>query len=376
MMAGALRCCNWFPLRRLGVALCVTWLTSAQAQGPQGVSGPADCSSCRLSLSRIATLGDSAGPGMVSQQGQVVRDSRGHYYVTSNADIGRALVFAPNGRFVASLGRSGTGPGEFQDRPLIRPIPGGVAAFDLVARRVSTFDLQRRLLATTQLEVPIDGAVVLGDQRFVIAAEVRSRSLIGFPLHVVDQSGKLIRSFGADSQRVERTRGFDGFRIITSGSASTFWAARINEYLIEEWDTSGTRRAQIKRQAEWFPKWTFAPGALGQVAQPPNVFDLRLAGDTLWVFIRVTDQKWHPPVTSVGTGERVIPDTRRDSLFDTIVELIDVRRHRLILSHRFTQNLVGRVGDDLVATYEEDRSGNPRYVIWRISVTRFRREGQ
>lgn len=337
---------------------------------------PADCSSCRLSISRVVSLGDATGAGMVSQQGQVARDARGYYYVTSNVDLGRALVFAPNGRFVASMGRHGSGPGEFQDRPLIRRIPGGIAAFDLVARRVSTFDAQRKLRTTTQLEIPVDGAVVLGDQRFVIAAEVRSRSLIGLPLHIVDKSGQLVRSFGADSQRVERGRGFDGFRIVTSASGSTFWSARINEYLVEEWDTTGSRLLQIRRQADWFPKWTFAPGALGQVAQPPNIFDLRLTGDTLWVFIRVTDQQWRPPAKQVGTGERVIPDTRRDTLFDTVVELIDVRRHRLIASHRFPEHLLGLVGDDLVATYEEDRSGNPRYVIWRISVQHLRREGQ
>jgi hypothetical protein len=85
----------------------------------------------------------------------------------------------------------------------------------------------------------------------------------------------------------------------------------------------------------------------------------------------VADADWRPiapkPSPS-GTGGLWTPDADLERLYDTIIEVIDLRSGKLILSNRFPQRLLGFVFGQMASSYEEDAKGNPRYVIWSLRV--------
>lgn len=78
-----------------------------------------------------------------------------HGVVVANAGTGELRWFDPSGRPLRSVGRKGTGPGEFQHITWVGVLPGdSVAAWDPVLRRLSIFSADARLGRT----LPVDAA--------------------------------------------------------------------------------------------------------------------------------------------------------------------------------------------------------------------------
>lgn len=338
------------------------------------VSSTVSCRPCRLELVRVATLGDTGGPGEVHQQGVVSRDSRGRFFVTSNGDPSTVRVFNQDGRFLASFGRTGAAPGEFTARPDLVMGPGdSLIAIDRAARRATVFDPEYRVARTIQLRAYSGDAIRLPDGRLVVTGNSRTAALIGLPLHLLDARGTLVRSFGSIDERVDLRDRFSMLRSIAPSAYGGIWSAKPNSYIIEKWDTTGSLRVRVERSADWFRPWTRPQGALGVTRQPPWLVDMAEHSDTLLVLIRVDDSEWQPRRTAPAPGvpgEFWMPDADKELLYDTIVEVIDVKSGRLVVSQRFRQNLLGIVSADMVASYEEDEQGNPKYVVWRLNLLR------
>lgn len=55
-------------------------------------------------------------------------------------------------------------------------------------------------------------------------------------------------------------------------------------------------------------------------------------------------------------------------IYDTLVEVIDLRTARLVASQRFRQDFLGLAAPGVVYSYEEDAEGNPQYAIWQLGL--------
>lgn len=353
-------------------------LTSSNAWSQETlVSLASFCAHCRVDLLRVATLGDTAGPGMVHQQGSVAMDAGRHFYVSSNGDPGTIRHFDSSGRYAGTIGRPGRGPGEYVGRPLVSFLSADtMLAVDSEGRRATVLDGSYEVVRSIALPMIVSQVVATGSGGMVVTGDDRSAARIGLPLHLIDFRGDGIRSFGAINERVDFTNPFGRFRTIgpSRSNASSVWSARINEYLVERWDTSGRLHESLRRDPEWFRPWTRpAAGLVGVTRQVPSVTALFERGDSLWVLVRVDDAGWKPmpPVPVPGMSDAFYtPDSFRDSLFDTLIEVLHVSSGRLLASQRVPQHLLGFAADEHAFSYEEDEHGNPRYVVWRLRVAR------
>lgn len=363
---------NVTPVAGAFFTLCLaTGASDTSAQPAVTVSSAPSCVECRVAMSRMVTLGDSIGPGTLEEQGTVVADGRGRYYFTANRTDRPITVFDASGRFLATIGRQGQGPGEFSARPLLTfAANDSLVAMDNSTRRLSVFAPSYTFARSVPIPLRASEITATPTGAIVVATPIEPRQQAGEPIHLFDSRGRELMSFGSGDARPGLGGYFDRQRLLGPGTGA-IWSSRMNAYSVQKWNPAGQLLLTITREADWFRPWSDPPAVPGQARRPPELYDLTERGDTLWVLIRVDDADWRPrePVPlPENPNVTYTPDTQLDLIFDTIVEVIDVRARQLIVSQRFSQRLIGFVAHGVVASYEEDEQGNPRYVIWELSV--------
>lgn len=349
------------------VLLCVVSARPAAAQERVTLPNEPSCGGCRIELQRLTTVGDSAGPGMLAQQGTVVVDSRGRVFAFTNYDPSRIQVFDRSGRHLITLGRPGSGPGEFRGVVTAAIASGDtLIALDYEGARLAVIDPELRF----QRHVLIPGMsfqfVPVSGGRYVFASELRTRDPAANPLQLADSTGRVVRRFGGGAGTVNA--GFyNAWRQIGSGADGTVWSARVNEYRLEQYDATGTARLTLVRRPPWFEPWT-EPTKPNEKQPMPQIRGARQVGERLWVLIHVADAQWEPrpPVQCGGPGMLCVADSDWEHIYDTVIEVIDLPRRRLVASTRVSQRLLGFAGEGIAASYEEDAGGNPRYAVWRL----------
>jgi hypothetical protein len=356
-------------MRLLCHALVVLAASVASGQADARISSLVACSGCTIRVERLVAVGDAEGPGMVHEQGLVVLDRAGRTFVTSNGDPGRIRVFGSDGKHLTTFGRSGLGPGEFRDRPLLRFAgDGSFNAIDIVGRRLTRFTPDFKVAATTTLPLSPSDATFVGESLVAVGGfGAREGALV--PLHVIGANGEVGRSFGAAPEGVEPSViGLD--RRIAPAVPSGVWVAHRNRYLIEHWGLDGKKTLTLRRDADWFAPWSVQSGPPHRARPDPTIREVRQDQEgRLWVLIRVADANWQPrALTPYGgnPGLLYFPGAHEELAYDSIIEVLDPRTGRLSASVRFPQYFLGFGSTDTVTSYEEDASGNPRYVVWRL----------
>lgn len=345
---------------------CVVSARTAPGQERVAIPDEVSCARCRVELQRLTTVGDSAGPGMLAQQGTVVVDSRGRVFAFTNFDPSRIQVFDRSGRHLTTIGRPGSGPGEFRGVVTAAIGPGDtLIALDFENSRLAVFDPELRF----QRHVPLPGIsfqFVPAAGNLVLAGELRTRDPTADPLQLVDSVGRVLRRFGGGAGSVNA--GFyNAWRQIGPGARGMVWSARVNEYRLELYDTSGEWRMSLVRRPSWFEPW-ITRGNPNQQRPLALIRGVRQVGERLWVLVHVPDARWEPrpPTQCGGPGMLCTADADWERIYDTVVEIIDLPTRRVVASTRVPQRLLGFAGDGVVASYEEDADGNPRYAIWRL----------
>jgi hypothetical protein len=85
---------------------------ASQSSQPVIVSGIPVCAGCQIRVSKVATLGSSADPVMLGLLSVPTRDSQGRYFAATSTG-NTVAVYDAGGRLVQTVGRPGSGPGEF-----------------------------------------------------------------------------------------------------------------------------------------------------------------------------------------------------------------------------------------------------------------------
>lgn len=148
------------------------------------------------------------------------------------------------------------------------------------------------------------------------------------PLHIVDERGASVISFGADA-----TLGPVYGRALAPADSVSFWAAARQHYLIERWSYDGVKLRTIRREASWFPGSAVPTGYHPDTIPDAQLLDIRAEGDRLWTLIRVADARWPDAVVLMPGGGTNINDM--DRAYDTIIEVLDVRDGQVLHSQRF-----------------------------------------
>jgi hypothetical protein len=369
--------------RRGDLSLSSLWLlatallcsfSSMQAQQVIDIPPTPACRGCTIEVQRIAVLGQEDGPGTIDgDDAHAAVDSRGRYFLWQQY-MPEVKVFDARGRYLRRLGREGRGPGEFRGVGAIRIGAGdSIHVFDANNLTRSLFSPSFAFVRSTRLEVPpeILRLAMLDGGSFVISAPIRTPSRVGFPLHLVNSTGRIVRSFGSASGAFRPDIPYFDRRSITFAGPGQVWAAHVNQYRIELWSTEGRKVRELRRTVPWFPPYLASREPSRSTPPPTLLGDVRQDRDgRLWVRISVPDANWRRAVQPGGPHGVTIPDYNQ--YLDTIIEVIDPRRGRLLASRRFDAD-VHFVGDNLLGGVVTGEDDVPYYHVWRVRFNHGRR---
>jgi hypothetical protein len=370
---------RWSPLRVMDRARCTLLLTilasgayALQAQEIQVVPPEPACPECEISARLIAALGDDES-GLVGDNFAIARDAAGRY-LTSFPEYGSVIaVFDDQGRYVTSIGGRGQGPGEFLWVDKIKADGSRIHVFDTPAYRRTVLDLNLQVVGTSPLPAqPVD-VDVLDDSLLVVNSWIPATETIGYPIHVLDSDGRVLRSMGYDGGGVRGPFVTSDFRAVTRSGHGRFWSVRATRYLLEKWNLEGERSKQMELRPPWLTPYegvccTVSP----RVPPEPRIRQIHQDSDgLLWVLSTVADPSWQDalvPLNDPMEGhEWEVVD--RDRFFDTIVDVIDPSQGRLIASARFDPWFMQFASDGIVASYLPPQRGlGPRIRVWRLSL--------
>ena len=168
-------------------------------------------------------------------------------------------------------------------------------------------------------------------------------------MHVLDSSGRILRSFGADIDAYRADEPLRHVRVVAPGTDGHIWSAPRGKYLLERWDPStGRRVAQIAVQSSWFKE----SARLGSPNERPVpvITALWEVGDTLWVLLRDADTNWRPPEI---TGERPFELGDYERTFDFVLEAVSITSGVVVATRRFDRALWAREPTFLFATLRQ-----------------------
>jgi hypothetical protein len=150
----------------------------------------------RLRLREVFRVGSLSGENdAFGRVMDATLDHRGRLFVADDRNH-HVVVFGPRGEYVASIGRQGAGPGEFQAPWLVAAdARDSVFVWDNGLARISVFGPDLRYARSFQVPPQwlMNGLRFLPDGRLVVAAYGRNEP---GGLHVLSRTGQVERTFG------------------------------------------------------------------------------------------------------------------------------------------------------------------------------------
>jgi hypothetical protein len=302
-----------------------------------GIDDVCTAGQCEINLERVATLSDSTDPGILPDQIlHVQRDAAGRL-ITIDRTATRIVVFDAGGRLLASEGGRGEGPGEFNviRRAFVGP-GDSIHAIDRALRRAVVFTPDLASSRTTHLEQVPDFQMQSG--QYVLAGQIPTAEHIGYPVHVLSTSGRILQSLGVDTPQYRRDLALWTSRHVAPSSDGMLWTVAPGRYVIEKWDpASASRRLRIDMRPTWFSDIS----ALNYDERVrPEVLIRGLWEDStgfVWVLIRDADENWQIPTRA--NIERVITAEEYSRMYDWVIEVLNPASGELISRARFDNPL-------------------------------------
>ena len=283
-----------------------------------------------VSVRTVVTFGDADGPGFIGEPKDVDRRDSGEWVVVDQLNPTEIKFFSSDGEWIRTIGRKGSGPGEYQIASFVRVLPeDSLGVHDFLQNRFTVYSPELEVCRTITTEIRAKRFELLGDGRIVFASNVSTRESIGLPLHLINASGKLERSFGADLPIRNVSASFSHFRSISPTGRSTVWSAPLTRYVLEEWTLDGDRMRYLERNVPWFEPYD-RYSVFNQDHPPtPGIIDIHEdERGLLWVAILLPDPEWEEAFEE-GTDLYGRPAMRvhdHNKHRDTRIEVIDPER--------------------------------------------------
>ncbi len=294
---------------------------------------------CTIVLERVASLSDSASPGMFGNRIFVDRDAAGNFLSTS-LSFDHFLTFDSSGRLLRIMGGRGEGPNEYQRGyvPIRGPFDSLFIA-DMANARLSILSPEGQYTRSVPFQYVPD--LILADGTFVVAASLAGPSAAGYPVHHVAKNGTLLRSFGVDTPeyRADMRRLFT--RVVGPGGGGTVWMTPPGQYRLEEWDVASGQllRAVPRVGSDWFVESPRPGGSPTSVRPDPVISQVWEGSEGLvWVFATVPDPKWQP-LFSGRSPDRGLTHSERSSVYDWRLEVVDPQTGAVVASHQFDEEV-------------------------------------
>jgi hypothetical protein len=313
----------------------------------------ASCEDCGIALIAVTTIDGGRSPELANYPFSVARDRVGRI-ILSPRDLEPPIVFDASGQYVSPLGRTGSGPGESMATGWIDAgRDDSIRVFEKA--RVSVFGPDLTFARTTALLEPFPvwqyTLDVLSDGHYLIGRQECTAD--GICTNAISRRSPQGRT-------VDTLPRFDG--VVASARDSAFyWAAQpLAEsagYALELKDTLGHSRLRLDRQPA-FATIVHRPGAKYAIRTTPR--DVREDPQGTLVVLLLQPKADAATITS--------PQGAFD-LFDTVVEVIDLKTRRVTGSRRINASPLRILDDRHIATYRISSTGNPVVEVWAVTLT-------
>lgn len=261
------------------------------------------------------------------------------------------------------FGGEGSGPSEHRSITELAVGPGdSVYVFDSRQSRFNVWTPAGTFGRVGRLPGFPHEAFVLPDGRLLLQAWIRTPAHAGLPLHLLDREGEIVLSFGSEKGAFRPGNPLQRFRAVALTDDRAVWSGRYDRYELERWSLNGELQKRLVRDVHWFPPRD------GE-ATPPQPTLRALTYDSaglLWVLINVPDPNWDGTVPA-DRGPSIERDHR---MFDTVIEVIDVRTGTLVLSRRHPLAFFRFIAPGLVPIGRERADGSRYIEIWTVDMTR------
>ena len=353
------------------------WSARRDSTGFRTITGvQAACATC-ISLKEIAVLGTDTVQGELEDRGtiqSVVRDRQGRYWAGQRTTI---KVFAADGRFLRSVGRSGQGPMEFAFAQPVHSDSTGVHVVDPRLGRETVIGPDFSHRSDRTMPVMFDGVAMVpgAGHRYVIAKWATGGRGKALPLHLMSGS-ETLTSFGLRSQsrEIETVRGMSG-RVINVGPTTHVFSSQTDSYEIEAWTLDGQRVTGFR-----LPDLNAEPvgrGGLVTAANPPrnSVSDIAAYDSRhVWVVTRHRRPDWRAFMVqrnSPGLGVYLEPkDGMMASLFRSRIDLLDLNTSSVVASRWEDGILLRFIEPRLVLKLDYSDAGTPILRVLEANVQR------
>lgn len=305
------------------------------------------CARCTISRRAVAVFGKDAESQAAAPTGlgaAIPVGDRG--YLGMSMTRGGPVAFTTSARSARRIGRVGSGPGEFLSVQVLSPWRGdSFLVHDGANGRLSVLTPSLSFARSMVLSIPsAESFVTLRNGYFVVSASLASRESVGYPLHLYDDTGKWLRSFGTDRPVLRPNQGFDLLRILTTDGHRLWSAMPQGRVVIEEWDTkTGKLVRTMRRRADFFPESERTVPLSPEHPPATGVTGLYYDRGLLWVLAVVPGRNWKSGLSKTPipgeTGELMYGIDDLDQVFDTIVEAFDAESGQLLASQRYPEHM-------------------------------------
>ena len=350
-----------------------SWREQPDSVGYRAITGLASaCATC-IELSPMVILGTDKGEGFLEDNGafgRVVRDREGRYWVAQKNAV---KVYATNGDFVATVGRRGQGPLEFEfTEPIRVDSLGMVHVIDLRLGRETIVRPDFTRLSDHKVVGQFDEIAALPGpgNGYVIAKWIATPDRLGLPLHFVSGT-EIFRSFGltprADTSAVTQAKSYRRIAVTPDGYVLS---SMIDEYLVEAWTKDGTRVAGFELPG--LNATEVRPGVWAMENPPPNfVGDIAPYDDRhIVVITHHRRPNWKDLVIERVTGNGIpylaAADDHVASVYRSRVDMLDLNTASVVASTWYEGYLLRMMERDAITRVDYDSVGTPTLAILKM----------
>jgi hypothetical protein len=358
--------CDWHSgAGELSAAGGTHWASSTHESDVRSlIRADTACECIRLEMQII--FGDTAGPGYVVHSTYAVRDSLGRYWVGQYKDMMK--VFDAAGRYVATVGRRGEGPGEYDTpMPIYTDTFGRVHVVDAGLPRETVVSPQFQVHTTNRLPVIPWSIAPLGEQGvFVANVPIQSVQSLGHPLHLI-HGAELVRSFGAPQTGI--TDPFNVRRVITTDHANRIYSARGDAFKVEVWTEKGERITAFEGPPLRINDPKSEPNVLYTPATTISTLHVDRS-ERLWLLIAEPRDDWrnHMDIVPLRDGRMRLQPKNDDSssIYSTRIVVVDLATSTIITDTRRAERFVAFLGDRSLLELRQLENGIPQMAVWNV----------
>lgn len=289
------------------------------------------CGECSLALVKEAVIGtDSGGPRPIMTSGVVKVGDR--YAVAPVSSRGVVAFFDRDARFTDSIR-----PRLADHHPQATvEVHGAAANGDIYLLADSSLVVLSSSRSQREIRLPfVPSRMVLGDRgEIVAAAHLRTPDHAGMPLHVISPSGKHIQAFGS----------FDGAlalgseerlqRVLARSRSGDVWAGDPYSRVVEQYDFRGRLKHRFIRPDDSERIHDDGQGVEGarELTKTKLVALVEDEDGRLWMLT----QRLKPTALDLLPSLQGLRDVvdRQQQLYETVIEVLDPERGRLVASVR------------------------------------------